>query len=325
MRALVRWLAAATAVGMFLVLVMGATVTNTGSAEGCGRSWPLCNGRFIPEFAVATAIEFSHRAVTGVEGFLVLGTAVGAWVFWRRRREVRVLVPLMLVTLVGQAGMGAWAVMSPQSPAVLATHFGISLLCLASTALLATFVWQQDRLDAWRATAPATQTYRFAVVALTLFQMVVVYVGAFVRHTNAELACIDWPLCNGHVVPEMSGPVGAVFAHRLLALASVVGLGWLLWRTAPLRRERPDLYVGALAAFAAVVVQSLIGAAIVWSRMQLFSALGHAAGVSLLFVALCYLWMHALPAQAAPATQYHPGAKPSRSAPRELGQSPTAS
>src|SRR5436305_12211651 len=114
MRTTVKWLAVTTVVGMFLVLVMGATVTNTGSAEGCGRSWPLCNGRFIPEFALSTAIEFSHRAVTGIEGFLVLGTAVGAWAFWRDRREVRVLVPLMLVTLGGQAGMGAWAVMAPQ-------------------------------------------------------------------------------------------------------------------------------------------------------------------------------------------------------------------
>src|SRR5919204_373408 len=76
MRRLVRWLAMSASVGMFLVLVMGATVTNTGSAEGCGRSWPLCNGRFVPEFTVATAIEFSHRAVTGVEGVLVVAPSL---------------------------------------------------------------------------------------------------------------------------------------------------------------------------------------------------------------------------------------------------------
>jgi cytochrome c oxidase assembly protein subunit 15 len=36
-----RWLAVATTVGMFVVLIMGAAVTNTGSAEGCGRSWAV--------------------------------------------------------------------------------------------------------------------------------------------------------------------------------------------------------------------------------------------------------------------------------------------
>src|SRR5918911_3538966 len=102
---LLRGLAVSATVGMFVVLVMGATVTNTGSAQGCGQSWPLCNGRLVPEFTVATAIEYSHRAVTGVEGLLVLALAVGTGLVGRRRtpgvpvrasREVWVLVGLML-------------------------------------------------------------------------------------------------------------------------------------------------------------------------------------------------------------------------------------
>ena len=32
-------------------MVMGSTVTNTHSGDGCGQSWPLCNGRFVPAFA----------------------------------------------------------------------------------------------------------------------------------------------------------------------------------------------------------------------------------------------------------------------------------
>src|SRR5712691_2590304 len=86
-----RALAAATTLGMFTVLVMGATVTNTGSAEGCGRSWPLCNGQFVPEFTVATAIEYSHRAVTAVEGVLVVALTVAMLARWRADREVVVL------------------------------------------------------------------------------------------------------------------------------------------------------------------------------------------------------------------------------------------
>src|SRR2546423_5102620 len=95
-----RWLAVATVLGMFLVLVMGAAVTNTGSAEGCGRSWPLCNGQFIPEFTVATAIEYSHRAVTAVEGVLIVVLALAMLSTWRSAAEVHVLVPLMLGSLI---------------------------------------------------------------------------------------------------------------------------------------------------------------------------------------------------------------------------------
>src|SRR5438477_2368748 len=99
-RTALRLLAAATCAGMMLVLVMGAAVTNTGSAEGCGRSWPLCNGQFIPEFTVATAIEFSHRAVTGIESVLVLALTATMLVLWRRNGQAVLLAVVMPGTLL---------------------------------------------------------------------------------------------------------------------------------------------------------------------------------------------------------------------------------
>src|SRR5205814_10059797 len=108
-----RWLANAASAGMLLVLVMGAAVTTTGAAQVWGRSWPLCHGEFIPEFAFTTAVEFSHRAVTGIVGLLVLSLAVIVWLRRRQRAEVRILVPLMLAGLLLQSGLGAWAVLVP--------------------------------------------------------------------------------------------------------------------------------------------------------------------------------------------------------------------
>src|SRR5690242_21831892 len=110
-RITLRWLAALTCGGMLLVLIMGAAVTNTGSAEGCGRSWPLCNGQLVPEFTVATAIEYSHRAVTGIESLLVVALAAAMLLLWRGSREVVFLSALMLGTLFLQAGLGAGAVL----------------------------------------------------------------------------------------------------------------------------------------------------------------------------------------------------------------------
>ncbi|MGN6031201.1 MAG: COX15/CtaA family protein, partial [Thermomicrobiales bacterium] len=67
---LTKRLAIATAIGMFLVLMMGAGVTATGSGNGCGNDWPLCHGRLIPQDYLQSFIEYSHRFVTGIEGFL---------------------------------------------------------------------------------------------------------------------------------------------------------------------------------------------------------------------------------------------------------------
>ncbi|MBV9545279.1 MAG: heme A synthase [Chloroflexi bacterium] len=293
-----RLLSAATAAGMFLVLVMGAAVTNTGSAEGCGRSWPLCNGQFVPAFTVATAIEYSHRAVTGIESVLVVVLAVVMLMLWRADREVQILAPLMVVTLVLQAGLGGAAVMVPQSPAVLASHFGVSLVAFAATFLSAAYVFAQTRSHTGsgrrtgrgREEQPVPAAFRRAVLGTGVYILLVVYLGAYVRHAGVSLACVDWPLCNGQVVPSLEGATGVVFAHRLAALGAMLLLGWLM-------RSARSVGVGfgpAAHAFGLSLLQSFSGALVVWFRLDLFSTLAHAGVMALLFASVCVLVRRAL-------------------------------
>ncbi len=298
-----RWLAALTCGGMLLVLVMGAAVTNTGSAEGCGRSWPLCNGQFVPEFTVATAIEYSHRAVTGLESLLVLASSAAMLLLWRRQREVVVLVALMLATLFLQAALGAGAVLFPQSPLMLATHFGVSLVAFASTFLSAAVVF--ERTGNPRQVKSAPRSFRNAVLLVTLYVLGVVYLGAYVRHAGVSLACVDWPLCNGQVVPPLDGPTGIVFAHRLAALGAIGLLGWL---AAWARRVE----VGGTAAgwaFGLCLLQALSGALVVWTLLGLFSTLLHAAVMGMLFAMLAYVVRLVL-APAARQPQIQPSPNP---------------
>lgn len=279
-----RGLAVMTTFGMFAVLVMGATVTNTGSAEGCGRSWPLCNGQFVPQFTVATAIEYSHRAVTGIEGLLVVALTVAMLARWRAHREVVVLAGLMLGTLLLQAGLGAGAVVFPQSPFMLATHFGVSLVAFATTFLSTAAIFERTRPAPGRVW-PATGSFRRWVIGGGVYVLAVVYLGAYVRHAGVSLACTDWPLCNGQVVPSFDSATAVVFAHRLAALGVVLLLAWLV-------RLAHQVGIGRGAAWASLglaVLQALSGAVVVWSRVGLFSALAHAAIMAVLFAALALL------------------------------------
>ncbi len=50
-----------------LSIVAGAVVRATGSGNGCGSSWPSCNGQIIPSLnSVSEQIEFSHRTISGL-------------------------------------------------------------------------------------------------------------------------------------------------------------------------------------------------------------------------------------------------------------------
>lgn len=287
-----RRFAIATAIGMFIVLLMGARVTATGSGEGCGNDWPLCHGTWLPADTYESLTEYSHRFVTGIEGLLVVATTILAWPLRKKHRSFTVLVPAIGGTIILQSLMGAAAVKWPTSPEVMATHFGISLICLASASLVA-FILTERAAPATGETAPGREAgrnlriFRWLVIATFAFSIVVAYSGAYVRHTESELACSTWPTCTGDVIPEIGNtPIGIQSLHRTLAglislmIVAVAAMGLRF------RSTRPDLFSIGVAALIVVVAQGLVGAWVVNSGLTLMATLSHAGLMAILFVTL---------------------------------------
>ncbi|MGE5334834.1 MAG: COX15/CtaA family protein, partial [Nitrososphaerota archaeon] len=284
----VRPLAAVTAVTMFIVYALGTLVTTTGSGHGCGDSWPLCRGQFVPEFAISTAIEFTHRMATAAVTVLVLATAFGVLWLWRSRLDLRILAPLMVLALFAEAGLGAALVLLPASPALLAIHFGSSLILFGSVLLTALIVRELDGWDHLRDLAVASG-FRILVFALALYTYVVGYLGAYMRLRGAELGCRGWPVCNGQLFPGFSGFVGIAFTHRVAAFVLLAGTIWLFVWARSLRADRPDLYRGSFWALIAVIAQVFAGGLVALTEVARYSQLIHAGLVALLFGALIYV------------------------------------
>jgi len=60
-------LATAGLVTSILSILAGAIVRATGSGDGCGASWPTCNGKVLPSLnTTSEIIEFSHRSISGI-------------------------------------------------------------------------------------------------------------------------------------------------------------------------------------------------------------------------------------------------------------------
>ncbi|HKE27864.1 MAG TPA: COX15/CtaA family protein [Bryobacteraceae bacterium] len=95
-----------------VVILWGAVVRATGSGAGCGDHWPLCNGNASPNLgSVHTAIEFTHRMMSGLDVALVALLVVWAFRALPKGHAARLGAALAGVFLVTEALLGAGLVL----------------------------------------------------------------------------------------------------------------------------------------------------------------------------------------------------------------------
>ncbi|TVQ78405.1 MAG: hypothetical protein EA369_06780 [Bradymonadales bacterium] len=229
-----------------VIILWGAFVRISGSGDGCGDYWPLCHGEWIPQQALADAIqtwiELFHRLKSGVFGLLVL--AGWFWAFWLRKSSVllyKAATAVLLLTLVEaligaalvlfswvgeDASLGRWVAMS--------FHLGNTLLLLTALVLQ------------WRVAAKKAQSLSLKNLGMDSFLMIILLLTA-VTGAWAALASTLYPsesLIAGFLSDFSSESpllLRLRLLHPLLAIFSVyVFLRWIRqqdFQTAPSQRN----------------------------------------------------------------------------------------
>jgi cytochrome c oxidase assembly protein subunit 15 len=324
-------LAWAIAFVTFDLIVFGGFTRLTDSGLGC-PDWPGCYGEANPFLAhahIAAAeallptgpvtklkawIEMIHRFLAMGIGFLIIVLLVACWRRWGRTR-VRAYAPglpgVLLLWVCVQGAFGAWTVTMKLQPIIVTLHllFGMTLLALA--------VWMGGRVDT--VGQPAKTALSFEQVAAlrrlrplawlsAAILLVQLFLGGWVSTNYATLACTDFPLCNGQVMPPMDFERGFTlwralgrdaagdylpfqaltaihWVHRNFAAVVVLVLGWTAWRAWRL----PDLHKTARNMALVLVIQALTGIATVFLNFPLVVAVLHNAGAALLVLLVTML------------------------------------
>jgi protoheme IX farnesyltransferase len=262
-------LAAATVAAAFLLVVIGVVVPATDS--GLARpNWPGCfPGQFLPglDSDGHVWIEWLHRTVAAVIGFLILGLAVVAWLDHRDRRAL--LWPsFAAVLLVGfQAWLGGRTVQLGNTGESVTAHLA------AAMALVGLLVYLLVR-SSYPARLGGSGNQRFTLLAAFSAAAVfgVLLFGANVTAQGAGLIFPDWPLMNGSLVPSPAGllPPGVdgfvdssgLWTHALhryaaaVVLVIVASTAWFAWRN---RSAQPRLARLAAAVLVTYLVQVVVG------------------------------------------------------------------
>ena len=257
-------LAAATVATAFLLVVIGVAVRATDSGLACPH-WPGCfEGQFLPSLDAGFQvwIEWIHRSVAAVIGFLILGMAALALIDHRDRRSI-VIPSIAAVLLVGfQAWLGARTVQLGNTGESVTAHLA------AAMALVGLLVYLLVRAS-YPARLGSGGSQRFTLLAsfAAAATFAVLLFGANVTARDAGLIFPDWPLMNGSIAPsapegraDLLDLYGAHALHRYVAAAVLLILAavtWVAWRA---RDAQPRLARLAVLILAIYLVQVVVGA-----------------------------------------------------------------
>lgn len=270
-----RWLVLATSVATYVLIVLGGVVRTTGSGDAC-PDWPRCHGQIVPPLETGVLIEFSHRLLASVVGFLVLAVAIAAWRSRQRAPMIAWAAMAALALLVGQVILGGVTVLNGLPSSMVMAHLAVASALLAILLVIAVapahgLVAGDPRgreLLVW-----FRNLALFGAVALFLLMMT----GAYLRGTGAALAFRDWPLFDGRLLPD-GGRLAVIHAtHRLAALAVGLLLTYIAVRAWRRLHWRQPIVLGMALVMVLYVAQALVGAANIWTLLQPAAAAAHLA------------------------------------------------
>ena len=242
-----------------VLMILGVYTAATGAGLTCAGRWPLCDG-FLGLFPAnwSSFIEWFHRFVAMVTGFVILGTTISAW---RRGADRRVRLALAAATILlpSQIVLGALTVTTYEW-AVLLAHFGTASTIFTGVALAAAWTYGTDGADAGRVRTALTAAGVLLPVLLLLAPHTFVSFGPTVQAAYYLAGLTTYAALLTAAV--WSAPADGGSARRVRYLA---------------------------AAAAAVVVSLLIAGRLVYGGTLQYVSLGGAAAALGLVVAARYL------------------------------------
>ena len=274
-RRLIVW----TAVATFALILVGGVVRVSDSGLGCGpegsgfNGWPFCNGDVVPGVDLNSIVEYTHRALAGVVGVLILVLAVQAWRRYRAYRPLVWAAAAALVLVVAQGALGGATVEEGLEETLVAAHLGLAMLLLG----VLIYALRASRQSPVASRQEAGPGFRPLAVAATGAIFLTVVAGGYMAGTQnygrpdyqlgdgAHHACgKEFPTCNGGFMPFGEARLVDIhLTHRaLMYLATLLVLA--LVALALRRRPSPGVVRSAWLLGGLLLLQLVVGALNVW-------------------------------------------------------------
>jgi cytochrome c oxidase assembly protein subunit 15 len=283
-----------------LVILWGAWVRISHSGDGCGDTWPLCHGQIIPaDQQKKTWVELSHRLMSGLFGFFVLGLWFAARKNFPKGHAVRKWALFSLIFTITEALLGAKLVLfrlvadndTPYRAFVMSLHFLNSLMLSGSLALTLDFSlhpqWLKRQNSPWNLPSLKPNKLVFGVILAFFLIGITGAIAAlsgtlFPSSSLLEGLQADWD-ANAHYLIRLRGlhPLFGLLLGGSLALVAWISIQLLKPNEMALQKRSRWLAL-IVAAGVSFGVLTLLFLAPVWMKL-VHLALAHSIWILLLF------------------------------------------
>lgn len=288
---------AVTVVWTLALLYLGSVVHATESSLAC-PDWPTCFGTMLPEMEGGVFWEHLHRLVAGG---LILMFGLATWLAFKATDPgswIRTASVAGIFLLLVQAVFGGLTVIYRLPDAISTSHLSLALAFLVLATVLAAATSPRREIR-----PPLSPQVRSTLRSWGLWGTILVFaqsvVGGVVRHTDAGMACPDFPTCIGEWVPPMTNHLVAThFWHRVLGVLVTAVVLVMAWRL--VKHRAPD-FVRSMALLAAVLVlaQFTLGVVSIFTILAVVPVSLHTLGAAGLLSVLVLLatWGRLRPAE----------------------------
>ncbi|MDG2446173.1 MAG: COX15/CtaA family protein [Thermodesulfobacteriota bacteirum] len=197
----------ATLFSLVLLLVWGNMVSGLGAGLAC-PDWPLCFSSFFPELSFPIFMEHGHRVLGLVVTILFAFLARDRFKsYGKGHKWIPVTCSILLAIQILAGGL---VVILQLETNITTFHFANAMIIFILVYTMCTNVSSKE-LDLINIFDKKNLPY-LTLFFLVFFQLVL---GAYVRHSNAGLACPDIPKCLGYWIPPyLSKIVSIHLLHR---------------------------------------------------------------------------------------------------------------
>ncbi|MEM1223678.1 MAG: COX15/CtaA family protein [Verrucomicrobiota bacterium] len=251
--------------------------------------WPLSNGSVNPAGWLTESdklAEHSHRLLGMKIGILSIGLFIWTW-FCEERAWIRTLSRILVLIVILQGVLGGARVrfdqlniltdhnLVAQTFAVVHACGAMIVLALLVTVTIGTskfWIEQKAGLDR----AVSIDIRRWGIYA-TVGIFAQILVGAIMRHADAGLAIVKFPLSSpGSFLPAYwNFDVSIHFAHRVGAILVTVLLITFVVKLLKNKTTRNAMSYGAFALIAVLCLQIYLGALTIWTVKNPYVATMH--------------------------------------------------